>query len=77
MAWGSGGMGYAALALAFAGKNGPFRVFGLVLLLTLLYGGAAWIGAPESALTALPILAAVILLAMAGRKRPADERMEA
>lgn len=77
MAWGAGGMGYAALALAFAGKNGPFRVFGLVLLLTLLYGGAAWIGVPESALTALPILAAVILLAMAGRKRPADERMEA
>lgn len=77
MAWGAGGMGYAALALAFAGKNGPFRVFGLVLLLTLLYGGAAWIGAPESALTALPILAALILLAMAGRKRPADERMEA
>lgn len=76
MAWGVGGLGYAALALAWAGKYGPFRVLGLTLLLTLLYGGAAWFGAPESALTALPVLGALILLAIAGRKRPADEWME-
>ncbi len=76
MAWGAGGLGYAAMALAFAGKYGPFRSLGLTLLLSLLYGGAAWLGAPESALTALPILAALMLLAIAGRKRPTDERME-
>ena len=76
MAWGVGGLGYAALALAWAGKYGPFRAFGLALLLTLLYGAAAWFGAPESVQTALPILAALILLAIAGRKRPAEERME-
>lgn len=74
MAWGVGGLGYAALALAFAGKYGPFRVLGLALLLTLLRGGAEWLGAPESVLFGLPILAALILLAMAGRKRlPAEQ----
>ncbi len=75
MAWGAGGLGYAALALAFAGKYGPFRILGLALLLTLLRGGAEWLGAPESVLFGLPILAALILLAMAGRKRlPAEQR---
>ncbi|MBR4331396.1 MAG: hypothetical protein IKP72_01820 [Clostridia bacterium] len=74
MAWGVGGLGYAALALAFAGKYGPFRVLGLALLLTLLRGGAEWLGVPESVLFGLPILAALILLAMAGRKRlPAEQ----
>ena len=74
MAWGVGGLGYAALALAFAGKYGPFRVLGLALLLALLRGGAEWLGAPESVLFGLPILAALILLAMAGRKRlPAEQ----
>lgn len=72
MAWGVGGMGYAALALAFAGKYGPFRVLGWVLLLTLLYGGAEGLGAPESVLNILPVLAALILLAIAGRKRPRE-----
>ena len=76
MAWGAGGLGYAALALAFAGKHGPFRVLGLALLLTLLRAGAEWLGVPESVLFGLPILAALILLAIAGRKRPAEERME-
>lgn len=76
MAWGVGGLGYAALALAFAGKHGPFRVLGLALLLTLLRGGAEWLGAPESVLFGLPILAALILLAMAGRKRLPDEHRE-
>lgn len=75
MAWGAGGLGYAALALAFAGKHGPFRVLGLALLLTLLRAGAEWLGVPESVLFGLPILAALILLAMAGRKRlPAEQR---
>ena len=69
MAWGVGGLGYAALAIAWAGKYGLFRVLAEALLLTLLYGGAAWLGAPESALNALPILTALILLAFAGRKR--------
>ena len=37
-------------------------------------GGAEWLGAPESVLFGLPILAALILLAMAGRKRlPAEQ----
>lgn len=76
MAWGVGGLGYAALALAFAGKYGPFRVLGLALLLTLLRGSAEWLGAPESVLFGLPILAALILLAMAGRKRLPDEHRE-
>ena len=76
MAWGVGGLGYAALALAFAGKHGPFRILGLALLLTLLRGGAEWLGAPESVLFGLPILAALILLAMAGRKRLPDEHRE-
>jgi simple sugar transport system permease protein len=75
MAWGVCGLGYAALALAFAGKHGPFRILGLALLLALLRGGAEWLGAPESVLFGLPILAALILLAMAGRKRlPAEQR---
>ena len=76
MAWGVGGLGYAALALAFAGKYGPFRVFGSVLLLTLLRAGAEGLGAPESVLFGLPILASLILLAMAGRKRPSAEQRE-
>ena len=71
MAWGVGGLGYAALAIAWAGKYGPFRILGLAALLTLIYGGAAWLGAPGSALHALPILAALTLLTIAGRKRPA------
>ena len=75
MAWGVGGLGYAALVLAFAGKYGPFRIFGSVLLLTLLRAGAEGLGAPESVLFGLPILASLILLAMAGRKRtPAEQR---
>lgn len=72
MAWGVGGLGYAALALAWAGKYGPFRILGLALLMILLRGGAEWFGAPESVLFAMPILAALILLAAAGRKRPAE-----
>ena len=72
MAWGVGGLGYAALAIAWAGKYGPFRTLAAVLLLALIRGGAAWFGAPESALYILPILTALILLAAAGRKRPGE-----
>ena len=72
MAWGVGGLGYAALAIAWAGKYGPFRTLAAVLLLTLIRGGAAWLGAPESVLYILPILTALILLALAGRKRPRE-----
>ena len=71
MAWGVGGLGYAALAIAWTGKYGPFRTLGAVLLLTLIRGVAAWFGAPESVLYILPILTALALLA-AGRKRPAE-----
>lgn len=69
MAWGAGGLGCAALAIAWTGKYGPFRCLAAVLLLTFLYGGAAWSGAPESALRALPILTALILFTLAGQKR--------
>ncbi len=71
MAWGVGGLGYVALAIAWVGKCGPFRCFAAVLLLTLIRSAAAWVGAPESALQILPILFALILFAAAGRKRPA------
>ena len=74
MAWGVGGLGYAALAIAWAGKYGPFRALGAVLLLTLIRGGAAWLGAPESVLYLLPILTALILLAVARRKRPEEAK---
>ena len=67
MAWGVGGLGYAALALSLAGKNGPFRVFAAALFLTALSGGAMWLGAPESVQRLLPVLAALILLAAKGR----------
>ena len=67
MAWGVGGLGYAALAVSLAGKNGPFRVLATVLLLTALSGGALWLGAPETVQRLLPVLAALILLAAAGR----------
>ncbi|MBR3740051.1 MAG: hypothetical protein IKN04_06255 [Clostridia bacterium] len=72
MAWGVGGLGYAALVIAWAGKYGPFRILAASALFTLIYGGAAWLGAPESALHALPILTALALLTIAGRKRPAE-----
>ncbi len=72
MAWGVGGLGYAALAVAWAGKYGPFRTLATVLLLILIRGGAAWFGAPESVLNILPILTALILLAVFGRKRPGE-----
>ena len=71
MSWGVGGLGYVALAIAWAGKYGPFRTLGAVLLLTLIRGVAAWFGAPESVLNILPILTALVLLA-AGRKRPGE-----
>lgn len=74
MAWGVGGLGYAALAVAWTGKYGPFRTLAAVLLLTLIRGGAAWLGVPESVLSILPILTALILLALAGRKRSAEAK---
>ena len=73
MAWGVGGLGYAALAIAWAGKYGPFRILAASALFTLIYGGAAWLDAPESALHAMPILAALALLTIAGRKRPREK----
>lgn len=75
--WGVGGLGYAALALAWAGKYGPFRILAAVLLFTLIRGGAAWLGAPESVLSVLPILTALILLAVFGRKPRSAELEEA
>ena len=74
MAWGVGGLGYTALAIAWAGKYGPFRALGAVLLLTLVRGAAEWFGAPESVLYLLPVLTALILLALAGRKRPEEAK---
>lgn len=67
MAWGVGGLGYAALAVSLAGKYGPFRIFASVLFLTALSGGALWLGAPESVQRILPVLAALLLLTAAGR----------
>ena len=72
MTWGVGGLGCAALAIAWAGKYGPFRALAAVLLLVLIRGGVAWFGAPESVLNILPILTALILLALAGRKQPEE-----
>ena len=72
MAWGVGGLGYAALVIAWAGKYGPFRILAASALFTLIYGGAAWLGAPESALHALPILTALALLTIAAWKRPRE-----
>lgn len=77
MAWGVGGLGYAALAIAWAGNYGPFRTLAAVVLLVLIRGGAAWFGVPESVLCILPILTALILLAVAGRKRPKDPELSA
>ena len=70
MAWGVGGMGYAALAVSWAGRYKPLRVLPLTALPVLLYGGAAWLNAPEALLRALPLLTALMLLAAAGKKRP-------